>query len=392
MSSGRTWASPGSPSPIHGSLIASQHESSGLYVDPTDFPTPHPLPIESISPSLANDLLACQLRVAFSRDPELRSWRRPSTYSALGVAAHWVTEKAFKRSHWPTDAVQVRNRLVELWDGEIERGASALANAWAPAIPPPPNEWPGYSLTRARTIRRAVKLLTSRSAGSGDRIPGTGIEIELTDAESGLSGRADRIDRDGSATRIVDLKTGLRQGAPTDDQRRQLLLYAVLAQRATGAWPSSIAVEDASGFQYVQELSAPQAEDVLQEVESARSEFNTLTSTARFTEVAQPSADRCRWCAFRVVCRPYWQELRADWQHRSVMGRIVETGFADGTGHLSISIESPADQSNRIVHLSSASMAPSEADDKAAIVDWMGNLELGTVRARWSTSLRTWRA
>ena len=100
----------------------------------------------------------------------------------------------------------------------------------------------------------------SYTASGSKRASSTGVEIELRDARSGLSGRADRIEQDGRATRVVDLKTGLHQAEPTPAQRRQLLLYAILVQRTTGQWPSSIAVEDASGNRYDQPLDPDEAE------------------------------------------------------------------------------------------------------------------------------------
>ena len=61
-------------------------------MEPTDFPSPDSTPISEISPSLANEMLSCQLRVAFARDPVHKVWRRPNAYSALRLAAHSVTE------------------------------------------------------------------------------------------------------------------------------------------------------------------------------------------------------------------------------------------------------------------------------------------------------------
>ena len=109
-------------------------------------------------------------------------------------------------------------------------------------------------------------------------MPGTGIELDLEDPESRLYGHADRIERSGDRTRIVDLKSGLHQGDPTADQHRQLLLYAVLAQRSTGEWPSEIAIEDASGAQTAIELDATAAENALAEVVGAVSPRSTRTS------------------------------------------------------------------------------------------------------------------
>jgi hypothetical protein len=158
-------------------------------MEATDFPTPHPAEITGISPSLANQLLSCPLKVAFSRDPEHKGWRRPSTYTALGIVAHAVTEAAFRRKNWSSDAAAAKVEMSQLWDAEVANQAANLAKAWAPATPPPPDEWPGYSMTRARTVRLAVRQVTQPAGQqhTGEpQPPGTGIEIELRDEETGL--------------------------------------------------------------------------------------------------------------------------------------------------------------------------------------------------------------
>lgn len=100
-----------------------------------DFPTPAPQPIDAVSPLLANQLLSCQLRVAFARDPQHKGWRRPSTFSALGTVAHAVTEEAFKRKAWPEDPAAARDVLQGVWDERIAREAKRLTEAWDPATP-----------------------------------------------------------------------------------------------------------------------------------------------------------------------------------------------------------------------------------------------------------------
>ena len=77
----------------------------------------------------------------------------------------------------------------------------------------------------------------------------------MEDPGSIFVGRADRIERVGSATRVVDLKSGMHQGEPNEGQLRQLLLYAVLVHRTTGSWPAEIAIENASGEQFVRSRS-----------------------------------------------------------------------------------------------------------------------------------------
>jgi len=361
-------------------------------MDPSDFPAPQPTPIEKVSPSLANQLLACSLRVAFTHDSSYRSLRRPSTFSVLGEVAHAIAELAYKGTGFDEDEPAARAWLEQQWERESKRQAAKLGAAWAPASAPPPVEWPGYNLTRARTVRRGARLLASqrRVREASERVSGTGIELELEDPESRLYGRADRIERNGNRTRIVDLKSGLHQGEPTADQHRQLLLYAVLAQRSTGEWPSEIAIEDASGAQMAIELDPATAEKALADVMAAVSAFNEDVSSVDFRTKAEPNPDRCRWCAFRVVCGPYWQELTTEWEHRSVFGEIEEAGGSDRGGFVRVLVASPVDLAGRSVHVSSLAGRTSPQATHLAIVDVGGSVASEDVRARWSSLWRAW--
>ena len=287
-----------------------------------------------------------------------------------------------------TDEAAIRAELQHLWQHEIAQQTANLATAWAPAGPPPADEWPGYALTKTRTIRRATKLLTATTLRA--RVSGPPqIEVQLHDPATGLWGRADRIEREGADTRIVDLKTGLQQDEPTDDQRRQLLLYAVLVHRTTGQWPTSLVIEDASGTRYTEPLDATSAENALADVQSAVASFNSATDKNLLIDRAEPTAERCDRCAFRVVCRPYWDALASSWGHRSLMGAVTGVGHSDGGAFIDIHIESPSDRAGEKVHLSRLAGIGTNAR-KAAVVGWHGPTDGADLRARWSTVVRTW--
>jgi RecB family exonuclease len=355
-----------------------------------DLPVPEPTPILKVSPSLANDLLACQLRVAFSRDTSLRSWQRPSTYTSLGEVAHAVTEAALRGNDWGANPSTVRSKLEAFWDEMVSRSSAALAKAWTPSVPPLPELWPGYQLTRVRTIRRAVRTLASSGAATQPHYEGTGAEVELEDSGSGLFGRVDRIERHGLSTRVIDLKTGLRQHEPTEEQRRQLLLYAILVHRTSGEWPSEIVIEDASGGQMAMPLDIPAAETAASEVDAAVRMFNDHISHRDVVSTALATPERCRWCAFRVVCTPYWRELRSDWRQSSVLGEIVEADPYEQGAFVELRIESPVDLASQVVHVSALPASPAPENRWMAAVGVEGDPSEGEVRARWSTTTRTW--
>lgn len=241
-----------------------------------EFEEPKPSPIDRFSPSLVNTLFDCQLRAGFQRDTAYSGWRRPTVYGLLGETAHAVAEDASTRPDWPEDESQIRSHLEATWDREVALRVERLGKAWEPATPPHASEWPGYQLTRARTVRHLVRQVLARrkvprSQEAERRLT---VEQEVLDVESGLFGRIDRIERSPTGTRIVDIKTGLRQAEISESQRRQLLLYAFLVQRKEGIWPSELAIEDASGKRVFVTYSPAEADDAVEEAKSRVLQFN----------------------------------------------------------------------------------------------------------------------
>ena len=152
-----------------------------------EFRDPVPEPIERFSPTLANELLACPRRVGFARDPSFAGWKRPSTFSVLGDAAHAVAELVAKRHNWPIEPEERRRRLEIVWDDRVRAGAAKLSAAWAPAEPPPIEEWPTYHVTRSRTIRRAERAIAERGV-EAHGASGMNVSVPVPD-ETGVVAR-----------------------------------------------------------------------------------------------------------------------------------------------------------------------------------------------------------
>lgn len=147
-----------------------------------ELPTARPAEITLLSPTAANDLLTCPYRLAWRFDARFRSLRRPSPWSSLGVVAHAVAEDVAKGLLADAMSHAEARALVESSWNKNETSAQALLDlSWAPASPPPPAEWPGYHVVRARTLRRALRDFSSaRSNSPAPGIPKVETELVAT--------------------------------------------------------------------------------------------------------------------------------------------------------------------------------------------------------------------
>jgi hypothetical protein len=296
-----------------------------------------------------------------------------------------VIEVALTSRALATDGIP--DDLERVWDEVIDEGFQSLTVAWQPATPPPPAEWPGYQLTRSRALRRASRIVATHRSERVAPVEATSVERWMEPAGSILVGRPDRVDRCAEGLRVVDVKTGLQQGAPTDEQRRQLLLYAVLVYRTHGEWPAEIALEGANGVQHVFDLDAEEALATEQEVLEAVDRFNHHVETDEVAPSARPGADGCRHCPYRVVCHPYWQALSPLWEHASVLGSIVEAG----ENHVELRTASPAERPSAVARISGVAPGVGSRGRWFAAVDLRpAPGRSSDFVARWSSVLNEW--
>ncbi len=306
-------------------------------------PVPQPAPLRRLSPTLANDLAACAYRVAWALDERYALLRRPTPWSELGVVAHACVEDIARGlltgAHSRDEA---RTRVEQAWDRHLAKCQAILAEKWAPAEPPPPETWPGYHLVRARVLGRALRLFDQGIMVEPARVTAM-VEQPLEDPATGIAGRPDRVEASPSGIRVVDLKTGLHQGKPTDSQRRQLLLYAHLVFIATGRRPSKVAVEGPSGERWEEDATAEIVAGAVAEVGLLRERFTAAVDEGRVDSLAVPGQETCRWCPYRLVCGPYWSNLESSWGHGSVLGAIKRRESRPGGAIIDIQAESPID-------------------------------------------------
>jgi hypothetical protein len=105
-----------------------------------------------ISPTALSTVQTCQLRLAFQRDDTTQVWMRKSTSSALGVAAHRLTELVLKGAA-PTNPADRRTWLTERWEGLVHAEWESIQAQWPDRIVDDPKHWGGEVATRVRLIK-----------------------------------------------------------------------------------------------------------------------------------------------------------------------------------------------------------------------------------------------
>jgi RecB family exonuclease len=349
-----------------------------------EFPEPDPPKLEKISPTLANDLLACAYRAAFRLDKNFAWLRRPSVYSELGTVAHAVVEEVSKGALREVGSKEQARTLTEnIWDRHAEAAARELALAWEPAQPPSAREWPGYYVVRTSVVRRALRTFEREESVLGDSVPPS-VEQWIEDAPHKLHGKPDRVEYIGSGFRVVDLKTGLQQREPTTSQRRQLLFYAHLVQAKTGKTPKSIAIEDPGGRRWEEDVRTDELGGLVKSVLEKRAEFQSAQSSRSLRALASPSPETCQRCPYRVVCSPYWRALLTSWGHGSVSGAVIQRNSATGAP-LVVRAFSPTDTAGETWTLGAVPELKSNEGQSVHVADAEITERPRHLRWRWST-------
>lgn len=273
-----------------------------------DTPIPHPLPIDRIAPTEFNAVDRCLWRVGFARDPVMAHLRRSSPAAALGNVVHLVKRKFGDPRGF--DA---------LWDAAATDEHRKLVADWAPAVPPSPESWPGWSLARVR-LRKAWLQFGSRPGG---RMPTTGSsglpplpwrELRIEHPELPISGIPDLVEKTDGQLWVVDTKTGLRQADPSPEQRDQLLIYCGLVHANLGQMPVVAAIETARGERYSFNVDPDEVKHVLRRAVEALNFFNAEVVNGFTENLASPASDTCGWCPYRIACRPFLRAYDEDWE------------------------------------------------------------------------------
>lgn len=357
------------------------------------WPEPVCDPLTRATPSTLNTLDTCAMRLAYQMSAATRPLVARSTRTSLGIVAHALTEEATRGSAPPPG--QRRPWLEGRWDQLVAQELALLKQAWPGRVVPEPDLWPGYVATRTRLLRRLnlAEVETSDDRGRGPRalanqgqlprraLPSLPwVELRLDDAQSRLRGTPDRVEIREGRLRVVDFKTGVHQSSVRPAQVRQLLLYAHLVACELGELPHDVVIQNIKGQEEVIPVVAKAVEEVVLQAQKEMRRFNEMQAAGVF--VANPNADNCRGCPFRVACLPYWVERTEDWPSRDVRGVVTESL----DGRATLTTVNPKSASSHLRLLLTAGVEVLVGDEIVAL-----DLERagpGTARMKWDSRYR----
>jgi hypothetical protein len=282
---------------------------------------PHPHLMDRITPTALIGFRQCAWRLGFGRDPAISSLNRWSPAGALGTVAHSVKRRFGDPRGFET-----------VWDSAVASVQERLVSDWAPATPPSPSNWPGWSLTKTRT-RKAWLRHGSRprhttkpvSSSNSDLPPLPWRELWLNHPSLPVAGQPDLVERIGGNLWVVDTKTGLQQREPSPTQRDQLLLYCALVQGNLDEMPTYAAIETSRGERHSFAVDPNEVEDLLAQAVDVLDRFNSAAVVGFDETMASPTPEACGWCPFRVACHPFFKAYEETWDISDAVLFTVES-------------------------------------------------------------------
>ena len=241
-----------------------------------------------------------------------------SPAARLGTAAHRVLAAAGRGWLGAAGSACLAGAFDAAWseavceEWRLSQG-TALESGWRR-----PEDWPGFSMTKARARRLAVRVAPGSEAApqaAGRSVPCV-LEEHATSACGGiLRGRADVVRRFPDHV-IQDYKTGsIRDacGHLKAAYRTQALLYAYLEHEECGSWPARAEVIPLNGHPEIIEVVPAEAAAAVAQALAVRDRYNALVESGITEGDAAPSAAACRWCGFELRCPAFWRAASAGW-------------------------------------------------------------------------------
>lgn len=277
-----------------------------------------------ISPSALETLLRCPhqfllQRVLHLEEPPAAPPRREIGQPAYGALVHRVAE-VFFRAHGA--AFCAREAALPDWRGRADLIVEREFDAFLEQYPLVGEAVRNHERERLRRDvqelvehdwrRGACRFVAVEHAFGGE----TPVELALGDRSLFVRGRVDRLEVEGGATLVRDLKTGRahprlgKEAGPDPSLDVQIAVYGLVAAYLAAEWgvPRRVAAAYAYVNRGIDERAWPDFQNTLAPVarEWLRTAADLLAARA-FPRT--PDADDCRYCHLRPVCGEDIHEL-----------------------------------------------------------------------------------
>lgn len=287
----------------------------------------------------------------------------------------------------PVGTLMPRNErefIDQVWLEEIRRQELELAAEWDPSVPPEPESWPNYQLTRMRLIRRLSDQIWIRDTVHQSRGV-RAVEQWLEDLQAGIRGRPDLIVSRNGGVCIIDLKSGAYQSTPTAQQRFQLLVYAHLFRSSHGELPRHLLVRNLLGEEFEVQYVETDVKNAYESCVQALQRYNELAQNGQV--IGEPSAENCSQCNFRVCCPSFSQANLGDWTGtNTLVGTVIRTHKTSEGVAVDVRLRFPTERAGGASRLLSvAGLDGLQVDDLIGMSGFAAQSDWAMIRPVWNS-------
>lgn len=133
--------------------------------------------------------------------------------------------------------------------------------------------------------------------------------------EDGFTGKPDLVLRRPEGLVVIDYKSGELNEDPQEKDkqieswRHQVMFYASLTKTEFGEWPISAEIHLLNKKVIPIPIDPQEVERLMEEAKALRTDYNRkIDSGVPHSELAQYSAENCRFCEFKGSCDTFWKE------------------------------------------------------------------------------------
>lgn len=270
--------------------------------------------ISRISPSRYFSLLQCPLREVWSSSRQT-ALLPLSPAARLGSIVHKVLELTAR------GRIKAERNLLSTWDwvaGKVEKEIeeSPIERHLVPLH----RSAYRYEVKKRMCFALAQKMLRT---GLRREVAGTGSKVEseqwLETDDGKVGGLVDLIVHHSEGVELIDYKTGgvLEEKGGNDRLKQeyttQLALYAGLYYEVYGVWPVKLTLKTLDGTANDVPFDRDGSLHLLRSVKEKLNEINRMIKAGVDPEqLACPSPEACRFCAYRPACKKYWITRNGD--------------------------------------------------------------------------------